>query len=49
MQTENPTDAIGKANELIESCCKTILENEQIAWDKNWDMSKLTGRNTETS
>lgn len=43
MQTENPTDAIGKAKELIESCCKTILENEQIVWNKNWDMSKLTG------
>lgn len=43
MQTENPTDAIGKAKELIESCCKTILENEKIAWDKNWDMGKLTG------
>lgn len=43
MQTENPTDAIGKAKELIESCCKTILDNEKIAWDKNWDMGKLTG------
>ena len=49
MQTENPTDAIGKAKELIESCCKTILENEKIAWDKNWDMGKLTGGNAETS
>jgi hypothetical protein len=43
MQTENPTDAIGKAKELIESCCKTILDNEKKAWDKNWDMGKLTG------
>ena len=43
MQTENPTDAIGKAKELIGSCCKTILDNEKIAWDKNWDMGKLTG------
>ena len=43
MQTENPTDAIGKAKELIESCCKTILDNEKIAWDKNWDIGKLTG------
>ena len=42
MQTENPTDAIGKAKELIESCCKTILENEKITWDKNWDMGNLT-------
>lgn len=43
MQTENPTDAIGKAKELIESCCKTILDNKGVTWDKNWDMSKLTG------
>lgn len=43
MQTENPTEAIGKAKELIESCCKTILENNKVQWDKNWDMSKLTG------
>lgn len=43
MQTENPTDAIGKAKELIESCCKTILENNGITWDKNWDVGKLTG------
>lgn len=43
MQNENPTDAIGKAKELIESCCKTILDNKCVAWDKNWDMSKLTG------
>ncbi|MCI7497996.1 MAG: abortive infection family protein [Oscillospiraceae bacterium] len=43
MQTENPTEAIGKAKELIESCCKTILDNRQVKWDKNWDMGKLTG------
>lgn len=43
MQNDNPTDAIGKAKELIESCCKTILENKGIVCDKNWDMSKLTG------
>lgn len=30
MQNENPTDAIGKAKELIESCCKTILDNKGI-------------------
>lgn len=43
MQTENPTEAIGKAKELIESCCKTILDSKKVKWDKNWDMSKLTG------
>ena len=44
MQSENPTDAIGKAKELIESCCKTILDNKGVAWDKNWNMGKLTGK-----
>ena len=43
MQTENPTEAIGKAKELIESCCKTILENKQVQWNKKWDIIKLTG------
>lgn len=43
MQSENPTDAIGKAKELIESCCKTILDNKGVAWDKNWDVGELTG------
>ncbi|MCD8302844.1 MAG: abortive infection family protein [Prevotellaceae bacterium] len=28
MQSENPTEAIGKAKEFIESCCKTILEED---------------------
>lgn len=41
MQDENPTDAIGKAKELIESCCKTILEKEGCSIDKNWDMPRL--------
>lgn len=43
MQSDSPTDAIGKAKELIESCCKTILDNKGVAWDKSWDMGKLTG------
>ena len=42
MQTENPTEAIGKAKELIESCCKAILENHSIEYDKNWDVPRLT-------
>lgn len=29
-QSTNPTEAIGKAKELIESCCKTILEQERV-------------------
>jgi hypothetical protein len=43
MQSENPTEAIGKAKELIESCCKTILDDEGIQWDKHWDVGKLAG------
>lgn len=41
MQDENPTEAIGKAKELIESCCKTILEKEGIDVGKDWDMPRL--------
>ncbi len=41
MQKDNPTDAIGKAKELIESCCKTILERKGIACDGKWDLSQL--------
>lgn len=43
MQSENPTEAIGKAKELIESCCKTILDENSVEWDKNWDVGQLTG------
>lgn len=43
MQSENPTEAIGKAKELVESCCKTILDENVIEWDKNWDVGQLTG------
>lgn len=41
MQTNNPTEAIGKAKELIESCCKTILENNNTIIDKKWDIIRL--------
>lgn len=44
MQTVNPTEAIGKAKELIESCCKTILEEMHIGWDKNDDVPQLTNK-----
>lgn len=43
MQSTNPTEAIGKAKELVESCCKTILDSHSISWDKNWDVGQLTG------
>lgn len=44
MQTINPTEAIGKSKELIESCCKTILEDLCIGWDKNDDVPQLTNK-----
>lgn len=44
MQSENPTEAIGKSKELIESCCKTILDKNEIKWDKNWDVGQLIGK-----
>ena len=43
MQSTNPTEAIGKAKELVESCCKTILDCHSIPCDKNWDVGQLTG------
>ena len=44
MQSANPTNAIGMAKELIESCCKTILEDLGIAWSKTDDVPQLTSK-----
>ncbi|MFA6832807.1 MAG: abortive infection family protein [Bacteroidaceae bacterium] len=41
MRKDNPTEAIGKAKELIESCCKTILERRDVTIDKHWKMGQL--------
>lgn len=41
MQSENPTEAIGKAKELIESCCKTILEQRGVTVNSKWDVGNL--------
>jgi hypothetical protein len=46
MAIENPTEAIGKAKEFVESCCKTILETNSMSVEKNWDMGKLVGETT---
>ncbi len=43
MQSENPTEAIGKAKELVESCCKTILDENGKEWDNTWDVGQLSG------
>lgn len=37
----NPTEAIGKAKELIESCCKTILDNLGVKYKHNIEISPL--------
>lgn len=44
MQSTNPTNAIGLAKELIESCCKTILDELGIEWSKNDDVYQLTNK-----
>jgi len=38
----NPYDAIGKAKELLETCCKTILKHKNIPINTRWDIIKLT-------
>lgn len=40
-QSTNPTEAIGKAKELIESCCETILERNGISPNKDWKLNQL--------
>ena len=42
MTKENPTEAIGKAKELIESCCKTILEERNMSLSKDETLGQLT-------
>jgi hypothetical protein len=37
----HPTGTIGIAKELIESCCKTILEANDVQYSKNDDLPKL--------
>lgn len=41
MRVSDPTEAIGKSKELIESCCKTILGQLNIEIDRKWDLAKL--------
>ncbi len=41
MIEQNPTEAIGKSKELLESCCKTILEKSNVQVEKDWDCPRL--------
>lgn len=38
---KSPNSAIGKAKELIETCCKTILDEQNIEHDLDWDLIRL--------
>lgn len=44
MQITNPTNAIGMAKELIESCCKTILDEEGVSYSKDDDVPQLASK-----
>ena len=46
MQSENPTDAIGKAKELIESCCKTIADTDPVSENIKAVLGNLRGIST---
>lgn len=41
LRTTNPTDAIGKAKELVESCCRTILKETGVKVPSSWGMNEL--------
>ncbi len=38
---DNPTDAIGKGKELLESCAKSILKERKIEYSSNMDFTEL--------
>lgn len=40
-RTSNPTEAIGKSKELVESCCKTVLAENNVEIDEYWNTSQL--------
>ena len=43
-QSTNPTESIGKAKELIESCCETILEKKGVVANKDWKLNPLVDK-----
>ena len=42
-QETYPAEAIGKAKELVESCCRTILKIRRIGIDPDWKFHQLVG------
>lgn len=45
---DNPTDAIGKAKELIESCCKTIIDKSSQKRNPYWKLEQLLDKTMDT-
>lgn len=43
-QEAYPAEAIGKAKELVESCCRTILKKRNVEIDPDWKFHTLVGR-----
>lgn len=41
IKDNDPYGAIGGAKELIETACKTILDNQSIPYEKEWDVLQL--------
>ncbi|MGB9591514.1 MAG: abortive infection family protein [Candidatus Kryptoniota bacterium] len=37
----DPDLAIGTSKELVETCCKTILQERSVEFDNGWDLTKL--------
>lgn len=48
LQMTSPTDAIGKAKELVESCCRTILGQRFVECDKDWSFQQLVSKTFDT-
>lgn len=40
-QETYPAEAIGKAKELLESCCRTILKEQDVLIDEKWSFQQL--------
>lgn len=38
---KHPTESIGKSKELLESCCKAILDELGVHYETRWDVAKL--------
>lgn len=47
MEDKKPAESISKAKELIETCCKTILERESVEYDKDTKVHQLAKKTIE--